>query len=443
MAQLKDLYSAHVETLTDRTSLALERTEFDRLVIHAGDMKFTSRFDDLECPFRPTPAFAHWTPWAWPGSALVLEKGRAATLYARRRTDFWDSVEAPDRDLVESALNVEEVGDLSALHQIGMKPRTAFIGESASIALRLGFEDKSVNPHKLIEELDEIRVQKSPYEIEMLWLATLRAVKGHQAAKEVFLGGERSELMIHLSYLSTTEQDDSETPYKNIVALGTAASVLHHRAYGTRPMAKTLLLDAGAKVRGYGSDITRTHVVGSDSSDFGVLLERMDQLQGAVLDKLCVGKNYEELHNETHELLGRLLVDLQFVRCSAEAAVAEGITRVFFPHGLGHSLGVQVHDVGCRRVPPRKDNAWLRNTRTIEPAQVLTIEPGCYFIGALLDPLKASSSAEMVRWDRVDPLRSYGGIRIEDNIVVRQGNSGRPFRNLTREAFSGSSHPLV
>jgi Xaa-Pro dipeptidase len=115
--------------------------------------------------------------------------------------------------------------------------------------------------------------------------------------------------------------------------------------------------------------------------------------------------------------------------------VASGVTRVLFPHGLGHSLGVQVHDVGCRLTPPRAENPFLRNTSTIEVGQVFTIEPGCYFIPSLLERLQTGPVASRVSWSAIDTLRRFGGVRIEDDVAVVEGG----IRNLTRESWDGPS----
>ena len=438
MTQLEELYAAHVSTLVDRTRLALEATGYERVVIHAGDVVQKSRFDDSEWPFRPVPAYAHWVPWPWPGSALVVERGRAARLFARVRKDFWESWEAPDADLVRSGLDVVEVTDLEPVRELGKRSGSAFIGESTAAGLQLGLEKRSINPHELVDALHEARVHKTPYEIECIASANRRAAVGHRAVREAFYAGERSELALHLNYLSATEQDDPDTAYKNIVALGEAGSILHHHGYRSRPAARSLLVDAGAVVLGYNSDITRTYIAPEDPSGFGALVQAMDSLQQTVCGRVRAGEGYETLHDEAHRLLGALLVEQGLVSCSVEAAVAEGLTRVFFPHGLGHSLGVQVHDVGCRKNPPRAENPWLRNTRTVEPGQVFTIEPGLYFIDGLLEPLRDTPPGQSVRWDRVEPLRPYGGIRIEDNVLVLEANSRSPVRNLTREAFAAA-----
>jgi Xaa-Pro dipeptidase len=126
------------------------------------------------------------------------------------------------------------------------------------------------------------------------------------------------------------------------------------------------------------------------------------------------------------------------VRCSADEAVASGLTRVFLPHGLGHLLGLQVHDAGGHqkdpsgavRDPPPQD-PFLRLTRVLQPGFVVTIEPGMYFIPALLRPALAQHEDKLNR-ALLERLLPFGGIRIEDDVEVTLEGS----KNLTREAFA-------
>jgi Xaa-Pro dipeptidase len=127
-----------------------------------------------------------------------------------------------------------------------------------------------------------------------------------------------------------------------------------------------------------------------------------------------------------------VLHELGIGRARPEELVDRGVTRALFPHGLGHSLGVTVHDVGMKLRPPRDDNKYLRNTSVIEPGQVFTIEPGIYVIDALVRPLRDGEHRDLIDWAALDELRPFGGIRIEDNVVVE----ARGVRNLTREAFA-------
>jgi Xaa-Pro dipeptidase len=194
--------------------------------------------------------------------------------------------------------------------------------------------------------------------------------------------------------------------------------------------AQSLLLDAGACFAGYCSDITRTWVKGGGSAAdaFGRLLAGMEAMQQRLCAAVRTGMPYEELHDRSHREMAQVLRDAGISRLSTDELVARGVTRAFYPHGLGHSLGLQCHDVGCALRPPRADNPYLRNTTEIAEGQVFTIEPGLYFIDALLAPLRSSPDID---WKLVDALARLGGIRIEDDVVVQ----AEGIRNLTREVL--------
>jgi Xaa-Pro dipeptidase len=294
----------------------------------------------------------------------------------------------------------------------------------------------AVNPPALIAALDALRTRKTAYEIECLAEASRRAVRGHRRAAELFQTATPSELELHLAYLAASEQDDLWAPYKGIVALGNHAAVLHFVAYTRDRVAgdTSLLVDAGAKYLGYGSDITRTTVRGDGAAArrFGELLARMEALQQEVIHRIKPGLPYEDLHDDSHRLLAGVLREVGIGRGSPEELVDRGVTRALYPHGLGHSLGVTVHDVGCKPRSPRAENKFLRNTSVIEPGQVFTIEPGIYVIDPLLAPLQSDDRRDLVDWAAIAELRPFGGVRVEDNVAVE----ARGVRNLTREAFA-------
>src|SRR6185503_8749318 len=129
---------------------------------------------------------------------------------------------------------------------------------------------------------------------------------GHRAVRDAFVAGDKSELELHLLFLRATGQDDPETPYKNIVALGENAATLHHVSYGkTTPASsagQALLVDAGATFMGYCSDITRTHVKDGDAaaSTFAGLVASVERLQQKLCASVAVGDKYEALHNQAH-----------------------------------------------------------------------------------------------------------------------------------------------
>ncbi|MGF1511429.1 MAG: Xaa-Pro dipeptidase [Myxococcota bacterium] len=428
------VYPEHVRLVTNGLQEVLEDTGFDGIIIGSGRLRSKTRFDDQEWPYQPSPFFRWVTPLAWPDCAVVMSRTGAPTLWAIERSSFWEAAPVADWSLIESGLEVERVESMESLRSLS--GRWAIVAEDEFDHRPSNAE---LNPEMVLRGLEDLRVHKTDYEIQAMTVASRIGAMGHRAAGRAFADGDRSELLIHLRYLEATGQDDHETPYKNIVALGRHAATLHHVTYGTQPEARSMLIDAGAMSVGYCSDITRTHVSGGNGEDvalFRQLVSDVEALQLGLIDSIRVGMNYESLHDRAHELLARALVDLQLLRVSEEAAVETGLTRKFFPHGLGHSIGVTTHDVGCRRRSPAARNPFLRNTRDIAPRQVFTVEPGVYFIDALLNEIRRDMP-HAVDWNVVEVLKPFGGVRIEDNVVVLEPTEqGSPVRNLTREAFA-------
>lgn len=157
----------------------------------------------------------------------------------------------------------------------------------------------------------------------------------------------------------------------------------------------------------------------------------------ALIDTIKSGERYTDYHVQMHQRIAKLLRTHNLVTgISEEAMVEQGITCPFLPHGLGHPLGLQVHDTagfmqddkGTNLNAPSK-YPYLRCTRVLQPRMVLTIEPGLYFIDSLLAPWRIGEFSKHFNWDRIDALKPYGGIRIEDNIVIHD----KRVENMTRD----------
>src|SRR6267142_2174353 len=427
--KLEELHRAHVARLAADTGQALRQHGYDALVVHSGSPQKRTQADDQYWPLRVTPEFQHWLPLSEAGCALVVEPGRRPRLLRLQETNFWEAPAPPDTDHFWGAFDVAEASSPAQMRELLPRGRLAFIGDEGAAAAAWGIGD--VNPPLLVAALDQLRVQKTPYEEECVAEANRRAAPGHQELRRLFVGGDRAELELHLAFLGATRQDDAETPYKNIVALGAHSATLHHVSYSKRAQpAQTLLVDAGASFAGYCSDVTRTWVKGGGAaaSGFAGLVAQVEAMQQRLCAQARAGLPYEALHDESHRQVGGILRETGLLKTSGEEAVAAGVTRAFYPHGLGHSLGLQCHDVGCALRLPRADNPFLRNTTRISPRQVFTIEPGLYFIDALLAPWRKSPDID---WKLVDAVAQFGGIRIEDDVVVQE----RGIRNLTREVL--------
>ena len=168
----------------------------------------------------------------------------------------------------------------------------------------------------------------------------------------------------------------------------------------------------------------------------------MEALELAVIDQVRAGIDYRDLHIGAHRMLADVLVEAELASGNPDTLLETGVTSAFFPHGLGHLLGIQVHDVGGHQesenggtIDPPSGHPFLRLTRILEENMVLTIEPGLYVIDMLLDRLRGTPAEAHVNWPEVDWLRPFGGIRIEDDIRVLPDGA----ENLTREAFANAS----
>jgi Xaa-Pro dipeptidase len=435
--RLADLYRAHVASLEAGYARAFAASSLDAVVIHSGSQKKRSLYDDQYFALRVTPHFQHWLPLAEPDCALVVGGGKRAKLVRLRATNIWEKLPPVESDEYRNVLEIVEVDSVEqAKEHFPRGANVAFLGEDRQRADSWGFSQEHIDPPALLEALDSLRTTKTDYEIACLDEANRRAALGHEAVLVSFLSGDPSELDLHLRYLAATMQDDPETPYKNIIARGANAATLHHIAYEKEARgreAESLLVDAGACFLGYGSDVTRTWVrgaAGEGAKAYAALVARVEAMQTRLCAAIKTGMPYEALHDESHRQVAVILRELGIAKGSMEALVDGGVTRAFYPHGLGHSLGLQTHDVGCAATKPRADNPFLRNTSIIAARQTFTIEPGIYFIDGLLAPLRAKANDAQIDWTLVDTLAQLGGVRIEDDVVVLDDGE---VRNLTRE----------
>ncbi len=314
--------------------------------------------------------------------------------------------------------------------------RVAFVGELQRAFADWGFA--AVNPAPLLHQLHYDRAVKTAYELECMRRASVMAVRGHVAARDAFESGA-SEFETHLAYCAAAGQRGEELPYGNIIAYNEGAAVLHYQHLDQRrgQARRSFLIDAGAQFRGYAADITRTYA--ADEGEFAALVRGMDALQLRLCASVTGGTDYREIHLLAHHLIAGLLREAGIIACGPDEAVETGLSSVFFPHGVGHLLGLQVHDVaGLARdasgaeIPRPEGHPFLRLTRRLEPGFVVTIEPGLYFIDLLMDQARTGGHGGRIRWDAIERLRPWGGIRIEDDVVC---TTGAP-ENLTRDAFA-------
>ncbi len=435
-SQLTVEYPAHIAQLQQRTKQVLVRENIEGVVIHSGQ-EIKAFLDDNTYPFRVNPHFKHWLPLLdVPNCWLIVNGEDKPILIYYQPVDFWHKVIPLSESYWGEFFTIKVLTQASDVDKLLPydKKGFAYIGSHIEVATALGFE--VINPEPLLNYFHYHRAYKTAYEHSCLRQSNVLAVKAHQAAKQAFFSGD-TEFNIQNAYLNAIGYSCNETPYGNIVALNKNCSILHYMTLDKEaPQAhQSFLIDAGANFNGYAADITRTYAF--KQGKFAELITRMDQLMLTAVNGLKPGVSYVDLHIATYKEIAQVLAEFDFINVSADTAVESGIVSTFFPHGLGHHLGLQVHDVGGFMADERgthvntpEQHPFLRASRVVDAGQVFTIEPGLYFIDSLLQDLKASKHSEQVNWQKIDEMRPFGGIRIEDNIIVHQSHN----ENMTRDA---------
>ena len=431
------LYPRHIEHRRDQIDQALSKLGYDALLIHSGRPQ-NRLFDDQHPPFRANAPFVAMVPLPFAVDCLLeFRVGQRPRLWFCQAEDFWHQPPAEPAGWWADAFDLQIVASAGGWEDRFRNQRAlAAIGEPSALSA-LG-DGVAVNPAALVHALAEDRTVKTAWERECLHRANHVAARAHQVAARAFRD-RKSELDIHLAYLSAAAQDQDELPYASIVALNEHAAVLHYQHRSAEPpqTSHSFLLDAGADQYGYASDITRTWVW-PGNEEFAALVGEMEEVQQRLCEAMQPGVSFVDLHRQAHREVARLLSRAGLVQMDSDDLFGAGITNYFFPHGLGHFLGVQVHDINGQvdaagdALPPPDEFPFLRLTRDLKPGNVVTVEPGLYFIPMLLERLRCSDYAQHVDWTTVDRLKPFGGIRIEDNVLVTES---RPV-NLTRQAFA-------
>ena len=435
------LYGDHLETVTARHDHALEQAGASHAIIYSGNPKIAF-LDDFYHPFKANPHFVSWAPLTnLPFSYIVYTPGETPVLVYFQPHDYWHVVPGAPDGYWTAHFDIRVVHTIEdiAAHLPERQEQCILIGEIDDETLAFGIE--RINPNTAVNILHYTRGTKTNYELAAMRLASQRGAIGHRAAEAAFRDG-LAEFEIHRAYCQAVSHTDSELPYGNIVALNAHGAVLHYTDLDREApeVLNSFLIDAGAQVHGYASDITRTYSFGDQR--FQDLIDRMDVMQRDIVDQVEAGIDYRELHIGTHKMLAAILVDAELATGDPDTLLETGVTAAFFPHGLGHLLGIQVHDVGGfmenesgNSIDPPSGHPFLRLTRVLEENMVLTIEPGLYAIEMLLENLRGTPAENHVNWKTVDWLRPYGGIRIEDDVRVMVKDR----ENLTRDAFAIAS----
>ena len=415
-------FRAHREALGRRLPEGLIVLAAAREVLRNGDVHFR---------YRQASDFLYLTGVEEPGYALVLDPARGAEmLFVPELTQqhaVWMG-HIPSLREAREAFGIRQVRhreDLPAVLKKWARGKRAVHADprAAGVARRV-LGARRVRTSDLREALDELRIVKTPGEVAFLRRASAATAAGHLAAMRIARAG-LTEYQVQAELEREFQRAGCpQLGYSSIVAGGSRSAVLHYHHNAARLGRNDLLLiDAGAEYRGYTADVTRTFPVsgrftGRQRDVYEVVLAAQERC----IDQARAGRTSIELQVLAETVLAEGLRSLGLLRGGTDELVESEAVRVFFPHGIGHTLGLDVHDVqgGRKRRLPKPRTGKLRFRARLEPGFVITIEPGVYFIAALLhDPEKRRRHRRRVDFDLAERFLDFGGVRIEDDVLVR------------------------
>jgi Xaa-Pro aminopeptidase len=280
---------------------------------------------------------------------------------------------------------------------------------------------------EVAEKLLQARRPKDELELERMRRAAAATAAGFAAARERIAPGV-TERAIQIELETAFRRGGADrVAFETIVGVGQDSGVLHFLP-GTRAArnGESVLVDAGAEIARYVSDVTRTYCAGARDGFFRELHQVVLSAQERGIDRCRPGAEWRDVHLAVARDMTEGLVALGILRGSPDSLVEQDAHALFFPHGLGHLVGLGVRDASGY-LPGRKRSerfglSFLRCDFPLEPGFVITVEPGLYFIPPLLqDPARRARYRDAVNWSKVDERLGFGGIRIEDDVLVTSG----------------------
>jgi Xaa-Pro aminopeptidase len=372
---------------------------------------------DRAYPFRAHSEYFYLTDRERPGGVLAFDP-------AEGWVDFVVPV-TPDERLWEGA----PAGDLEGLPVEGLaRWLEARKGRPPAC---LGAELDGITSDPVLERstraaLNQIRRQKDELELTRMRAAE-RATSAGFATVEALIEPGRTERDVQIELEAEFLRQGADfLAFDTIVAGGPNSAVLHFPP-SSRPFGEgeLVLVDAGAEVLGYASDITRTYPVsGRFTTEQAELYAIVRRASRVAIEHCVAGMEWKEVHRVAGLTIAEGLVAFGLLRGNPDGLVDSGAVYLFFPHGIGHMVGLGIRDAG-EVLPGREQSPGafprLRVDLPLLPGYTVTIEPGFYIVPALLaDRDMRNRHRDAVDWDRAERMLSFGGIRVEDNVLITE-----------------------
>ena len=377
------------------------------VLVAAGDEIPVPGRGDRTYPYRAHSEYLYLTDRERPGGVLAFDPGEGWIEFV---------VPVTADELLWTGLE----GDREGVPE-GTRPRDELEGWLRGRSVRrLGATDDPDDA--LRNELIRVRRPKDDDELERMRIAAEATRAGFaELAAMVAPGRTERELQVALEAAFLRSGGDF-LAFESIVAAGDHSAVLHF-APTLRELeaGQLLLVDAGAEYRGYASDVTRTYAVGGElDARQRIVWETVRRAGEAAIAACRPGVEWREVHRTAALVSAEGLVELGVLRGTPETLVESGAVTLFFPHGVGHMVGLGVRDAGYASDEAREPAPGLPRLRLdipLQPRHAWTVEPGIYFVAPLL---ARHRDRRDVDWDRVDDLLGFGGVRIEQNVLITE-----------------------
>ncbi|RYO43018.1 putative Xaa-Pro aminopeptidase [Alternaria arborescens] len=387
--------------------------------------------NDGEAPFRQRRYFFYLSGCELPDSYLVYEIATdKLTLFippVEPDEVIWSGLpmspeEAKAKYDIDECLTTKDVNSHLASQSESAQSTIYAIPEQVSDHVTfISYKEKEFK--QLKTAIEYCRVTKSDYEIALIRKANVISTAAHEAVMKA-ASKAQNECELEAVFLKAcVERNAKNQAYHSIVAAGEHAATLHY-VNNAAPISdqNLLLLDAGCEVDCYASDITRTFPVkGKFTTESLAIYKIVLDMQHQCINALKAGVVWDHVHELAHKIAIKGLLDLGILKGDADELFNKRISVAFFPHGLGHYLGMDTHDSGGDPNYADKDVMfrYLRKRGTLPERSVITVEPGIYFCKFIIEPyLKDEEKKKYIDESVLEKYWSVGGVRIEDNVLV-------------------------
>lgn len=401
------------------------RKRFPQTTLILAGRKATSRNGDVEYNFRQTSDFIHLSACDLPDCILII--GPGIDLLCIPETDEHHLVWLGEAETKQSAKLKFGFKRCIYLEEIQKEwPKIIQKSEQFLCSEELKDDLLAINKRLKVEifqadkDLEHLRVIKNDSEIALMQKAADAASAAHL---EVMISVQPSMFEWEVKDLFDTtlkENGVREHSFPTIAGTGRNGAVLHYTREQTKlRRGELLLLDAGGEHKGYASDITRTYPVnGKFTIRQKQLYELVLKAQEESIQMIEPGVWMSDLQENVIRILTEGMLKYGFLKGDLKDLISKKCISLFYPHGCSHQLGLDVHDISP---PQRKPGAKVkvRSNQCLEAGMVITMEPGLYFIEAVLkNPEHRKKHRAHINFNKVDSYLDFGGIRIEDDILV-------------------------